>query len=275
MTEDMRPEAMTLCYSVRKMRKQYGHRDNIFKIQQRLAAREQRPGERLSAFAAKIMDIGFGKRVPAESYVEAFLHGINKQTAATQIRGRDPRTLKDALQYAKDTCGGYGEGLKVTDCYREDRGMAGMEQGLGSSDEAPPQFDVHGNPENQMSKVIKTDPLSIAAQQAPILTAGSRQQEDQHSKSTVAKPKARVLEMKAELAEEMKAAVLAAKEYDNQQPARTAQGGIRIPEEVKGATVDKTTWYTTGQQERSRFSNRRPAPAVATAVREVTGGVSV
>lgn len=32
--------------------------------------------------------------------------------------------------------------------------------GLGSSDEAPPQFDVHGNPENQMSKVIKTDPLS-------------------------------------------------------------------------------------------------------------------
>lgn len=129
MTEDMRPEAMTLSYSVRKMRKQYGHRDNIFKIQQRLAAREQRPGERLSAFAAKIMDIGFGKRVPAESYVEAFLHGINKQTAATQIRGRDPRTLKDALQYAKDTCGGYGEGLKVTDCYREDRGMGTEEEG--------------------------------------------------------------------------------------------------------------------------------------------------
>lgn len=129
MTEDMRPEAMTLSYSVRKMRKQYGHRDNIFKIQQRLAAREQRPGERLSAFAAKIMDIGFGKRVPAESYVEAFLHGINKQTAATQIRGRDPRTLKDALQYAKDTCGEYGEGLKVTDCYREDRGMGTEEEG--------------------------------------------------------------------------------------------------------------------------------------------------
>eukprot|EP00644_Phytophthora_capsici_P003840 jgi/Phyca11/15709/fgenesh1_pg.PHYCAscaffold_15_\ len=253
MTEDMRPEDKTLSYLVKKMRKKYGRRDNIFKIQQRLAAREQQPGERLSDFAAKLMDIGFGKRVPAESYVEAFLNGINNQTAAMQIRGRDPRTLEDALQYAEDTCGEYGEGFKVTDWrvakrrYRDDRGMGAEEEGappakrkasvtsmmeqldwnklgfgLSDSAEAPPQFDVHGNPENRMSKAMKADPLSIAALQALILTAGTRHQNDENSKSTASKTKARVLEMKAEPAEEMKTAVPAAEEEDNQQTGGAA-----------------------------------------------------
>lgn len=253
MTEDMRPEDKTLSYLVKKMRKKYGRRDNIFKIQQRLAAREQQPGERLSDFAAKLMDIGFGKRVPAESYVEAFLNGINNQTAAMQIRGRDPRTLEDALQYAEDTCGEYGEGFKVTDWrvakrrYRDDRGMGAEEEGappakrkasvtsmmeqldwnklgfgLSDSAEAPPQFDVHGNPENRMSKAMKADPLSIAALQALILTAGTRHQNDENSKSTASKTKARVLEMKAEPAEEMKTAVPAAEGEDNQQTGGAA-----------------------------------------------------
>ncbi|KAL3661793.1 hypothetical protein V7S43_013088 [Phytophthora oleae] len=39
LTENMRKEDKTLSYLVRKMRKKYERRDNIFKIQQRLAAR--------------------------------------------------------------------------------------------------------------------------------------------------------------------------------------------------------------------------------------------
>eukprot|EP00644_Phytophthora_capsici_P017360 jgi/Phyca11/125185/e_gw1.57.239.1 len=68
------------------------------------------PGERLSDYAAVLMDIGFGQRVSAETYVEAFISGINNPTTATQIRAYEPQTLEDAVQFAEDKCGDYGEG---------------------------------------------------------------------------------------------------------------------------------------------------------------------
>ncbi|KAI9987328.1 hypothetical protein PInf_023331 [Phytophthora infestans] len=127
LTEHMQPEDRNLSYLVRKMRKKYGSRDNMFRIQQRLAARVQQPGERLSDYAASLTNIGFGKRIPAESYVEAFINGINNETTETQVRAYEPQTLDEAVQFAEDKCGEYGEGFKVTDWrvakrrYRENR----------------------------------------------------------------------------------------------------------------------------------------------------------
>ncbi|POM64082.1 putative Polyprotein [Phytophthora palmivora] len=114
LTTNMRREDKTLDFLVRKLRKKYGRRDNVFKVQQRLASRVQKPGERLSDYAGVLTDIGFSHQVPAEVYVEAFVNGINNQTAAMQVKGHDPKTLEDAVQYAEDTCGEYGEGFRVT-----------------------------------------------------------------------------------------------------------------------------------------------------------------
>eukprot|EP00644_Phytophthora_capsici_P011289 jgi/Phyca11/110233/e_gw1.18.542.1 len=110
LSETMRDEDKTLSYLVRKLKKKYGRRDNMFKIQQKLASRKQQPGERLSDYAAVLMDIGFGQRVSAETYVEAFISGINNPTTAMQIRAYEPQTLEDAVQFAEDKCGDYGEG---------------------------------------------------------------------------------------------------------------------------------------------------------------------
>eukprot|EP00644_Phytophthora_capsici_P004223 jgi/Phyca11/15987/fgenesh1_pg.PHYCAscaffold_17_\ len=86
----MREEDKTLSYLVKKLRKKYGSRDNLFKTQQKLVARVQQPGERLGDFASRLRQIGFGKR----------------------IRGHHPETLDDAVQLAEDASGVYGEGVK-------------------------------------------------------------------------------------------------------------------------------------------------------------------
>jgi hypothetical protein len=119
--ETMRPEDKMLDFLVRTMRKKYGRCDTMFNIQNRLAARVQQPGERLSDYAASLTSIGFGQRVPAESYVQAFINGINSATAALQVRTYDQQTLDEAVQFAEDKCGEYGEGFKVTDWTRRAR----------------------------------------------------------------------------------------------------------------------------------------------------------
>lgn len=198
LTEHMQPEDRNLSYLVRKMRKKYGSRDNMFRIQQRLAARVQQPGERLSDYAASLTNIGFGKRIPAESYVEAFINGINNETTATQVRAYEPQTLDEAVQFAEDKCGEYGEGFKVTDWrvakrrYRENReyGEEGdaspskkkstneaaeqldwRQLGLGFGGEEPPSFDTNGKAVSGLAKTAKKDPLSLAALQALMLVS--------------------------------------------------------------------------------------------------------
>ncbi|KAI9985805.1 hypothetical protein PInf_024571 [Phytophthora infestans] len=198
LTEHMQPEDRTLSYLVRKMRKKYGSRDNMFRIQQRLAAKVQQPGERLSDYAASLTNIGFGKRIPAESYVEAFINGINNETTATQVRAYEPQTLDEAVQFAEDKCGEYGEGFKVTDWrvakrrYRENReyGEEGdatppkkkstneaaeqldwRQLGLGFGGEEPPSFDTNGKAVSGLAKTAKKDPLSLAALQALMLVS--------------------------------------------------------------------------------------------------------
>eukprot|EP00644_Phytophthora_capsici_P016669 jgi/Phyca11/122255/e_gw1.47.277.1 len=230
LTETMREEDKTLSYLVKKLRKKYGSRDNLFKTQQKLAARVQQPGERLGDFASRLRQIGFGKRVPEESYVEAFLNGINNEMVGMQIRGHHPETLDDAVQLAEDASGVYGEGVKVTDWrvarkrYREDgvtdsnqegtpsakrkaSATAVMDQndwaklGLGSLSlqEEQPIYDKEGGAIDQWQQSARRDPLSIAALQALILTARNGHEE---TKTTAPKSKARVMEMKAESRED-------------------------------------------------------------------------
>ncbi|OWY97964.1 putative Polyprotein [Phytophthora megakarya] len=116
LTSSMRREDKTLEFLVRKLRKKYGRRDNVFKVQQRLVERVQKPGERLSDYADVLTNIGFGHRVPVIKFPQkSFVNGINNQTAVMQMKGHNPKTLEDAVQYAEDTCGEYGEGFRVTD----------------------------------------------------------------------------------------------------------------------------------------------------------------
>ncbi|GMF49643.1 unnamed protein product [Phytophthora fragariaefolia] len=128
---NMADEDRTFEYLVARLRAKYGRRENMWQIQHRLAKRVQEPGERLQDFAESLSQIGLGKRVPDESYVGAFIAGINNEITATQIRTREPKNLEDAVKFSIDTCGEFGEGLGVTDWreaerrYRANRGLDG------------------------------------------------------------------------------------------------------------------------------------------------------
>ncbi|GMF24517.1 unnamed protein product [Phytophthora fragariaefolia] len=225
--ETMEPDDCTFAFLVERMRAKYDPRDNAWQIQQRLAKRAQKPGERLRDFADSLLDIGFGKRVSAETYVEAFLNGMNNEVMATQTRGSDPQTLEEAVQYAEDKCGEYGEGRKVTGWeearrrYRTDRDSAGddgtgrkkkersemsgqidwMKLGLGFGGESRPVYDTAGRVVSGLAEKAKEDPLSLAAIQALMAMVGVGKVADAgHATPQVAaaKTKARALEVKAE-----------------------------------------------------------------------------
>ncbi|KAE8972027.1 hypothetical protein PR002_g26639 [Phytophthora rubi] len=221
LSENMREEDKNLAYLIKMMRKKYGRRDNMFRIQQRLAARVQQPGERLSDFATSLTSIGFGKRVPAESYVEAFINGINNETTATQVRTYEPTTLDEAVQFAEDKCGEYGEGFKRR--YREEREYGAEDDtqpakkkppttesvdqldwkklglGFGGNEDTPPSFDTEGKPVSGLAKTAQKDPLSLAALRALMVVAGLGREETVGGKAASSKAKvARALEVKSE-----------------------------------------------------------------------------
>ncbi|KAE8903304.1 hypothetical protein PF005_g26611 [Phytophthora fragariae] len=220
----MREEDKNLAYLIKMMRKKYGRRDNMFRIQQRLAARVQQPGERLSDFATSLTSIGFGKRVPAESYVEAFINGIKIEITATQVRTYGPTTLDEAVQLAE-----YGEGLKVTDWrvakrrHREEREYGAEDDtqpakkkppttesvdqldwkklglGFGGNEDTPPSFDTEGKAVSGLAKTAQKDPLSLAALRALMVVAGLGREETVGGIAASSKAKvARALEVKSE-----------------------------------------------------------------------------
>jgi hypothetical protein len=98
LAETMTEQDKTLAYLVRMMRKKFGRREDMFTIQQRLTARVQQRGDRLRDFAASLSMIGFEKRVPPESYVGAFINGINNQITATQVRTYEERVLPEEVR---------------------------------------------------------------------------------------------------------------------------------------------------------------------------------
>ncbi|GMF50459.1 unnamed protein product [Phytophthora fragariaefolia] len=228
LTESLQPDDYTFAFLVEQMRAKYGRRDNAWQIQQRLAKRVQQPGERLSDFADSLLDIGFGKRVSAESNVEAFLNGMNNEIMATHVRASNPQTLEEAVQYAEDKCGEYGEGRKVTDWrvaeqrYRDaaigdeeagrgrkpakaemsghiDWKKLGLE--FGGDENPPPVYDTSVKAISGLAQNAKKDPLSLAALQTLMTMVGAgkiAEASGQAAKTTAPKPKVRPLEVKAE-----------------------------------------------------------------------------
>ncbi|GMF15131.1 unnamed protein product [Phytophthora fragariaefolia] len=161
--------------------------------------RVQQPGERLRDFADSLLDIGFGKRVSAETYIEAFLDEMNNEMMAPHTRGANPHTLEEAVQYAEDKCGEYGEGRSVTEwreadrLYRLRRSPAGDDEaarrrgekpevssqidwkklGLGfGGDGKAPVCDMAGKAVSGLAETAKKDPLSLAALQALMTMVG-------------------------------------------------------------------------------------------------------
>lgn len=229
LTETMRPEDNTFAFLVKRMRGKYGRRENAWQVQQRLAKRVQQPGERLRSFADSLLAIGFSKKVSAETYIEAFLNGMNNEVMATHVRSAEPQTLEEAVQYAEDKCGEYGEGRKVTDWkvaqqrYRGDRDLAGEDDGgrkrketrtgmsqsdwqklglgFGMDENTPPVFDTSGKPVSGLAKSAKKDPLSLAALQALTALIGVGKIAETETKPAASKSKARALEVKAERVE--------------------------------------------------------------------------
>ncbi|KAE9197545.1 hypothetical protein PF002_g22718 [Phytophthora fragariae] len=221
LSENMREEDKNLAYLIKMMRK------NSASL--RLAARVQQPGERLSDFATSLTSIGFGKRVSAESYVEAFINGINNETTATQVRTYEPTTLDEAVQFAEDKCGEFGEGFKVTDWrvakrrYSEEREYGAEDDtqpakkkppttesvdqldwkklslGFGGNEDTPPSFDTEGKAVSGLAKTAQKDPLSLAALRALMVVAGLGREETVGGKAASSKAKvARALEVKSE-----------------------------------------------------------------------------
>eukprot|EP00644_Phytophthora_capsici_P012333 jgi/Phyca11/18636/fgenesh1_pg.PHYCAscaffold_38_\ len=80
------------------LKKKYGRRDNMFKIQQKLASRKQQPGERLSDYAAVLMDIGFGQpRLEEEALLFAldeFSEGEEQKKSPAEEAGETTRVIR-------------------------------------------------------------------------------------------------------------------------------------------------------------------------------------
>ncbi|KAE9176873.1 hypothetical protein PF002_g28488 [Phytophthora fragariae] len=207
-SEGIEPDERTLEFITMKMRKKYGRRETGWQIQERLRKRVQQPGERVDAFADSLVNIGFGKRVSAESYVEAFLNGLNNQIAAAQVRNWSVTTLEEAVQAAIETWGEFGEGRKVTDwkeakqLYRSsaeqsendsttrnagakpepadqiDWAKLGLGFGGSGIDDSAPTYDVNGKAVSEMNKAsskTQAGVLPLAALQAIAFAAGAGQ----------------------------------------------------------------------------------------------------
>ncbi|GMF52802.1 unnamed protein product [Phytophthora fragariaefolia] len=153
---------------------------------------------------------------------------MNNEMMATHTGGANPQTLDEAVQYAEDKCGEYGEGRSVTDwreadrLYRLRRSPAGDDEaarrrgekpevssqidwkklGLGfGGDEKAPVYDMAGKAVTALAETAKKDPLSLAALQALMTMVGVGKIAEaggQSNRPAAAKSKARALEVKAE-----------------------------------------------------------------------------
>jgi hypothetical protein len=114
MSKGMTSEDYTFEYLTMQLRKKYGRRVSAWRIHKKLMNRAQQPGERLDSFINSLTNIGFGKRVSTESYLEAFYDGLNNQDAAAHVSTIGPTTLGEALEIAVGAYGEFGAGRKVT-----------------------------------------------------------------------------------------------------------------------------------------------------------------
>ncbi|KAG1705762.1 hypothetical protein DVH05_003512 [Phytophthora capsici] len=98
------------------LKRRFGKHESKLQTQMRITRRVQQPGERLDDYAANRSSIGIvHDNIPDYWYVESFLRGINNEASAMFVRGTKPKTLEDAVRFAVDVCGDYGEGYNMND----------------------------------------------------------------------------------------------------------------------------------------------------------------
>uniref|UniRef100_H3GPF4 Uncharacterized protein n=1 Tax=Phytophthora ramorum TaxID=164328 RepID=H3GPF4_PHYRM len=209
--------------------KKYGRRENLFRIQQRLAARVQQP--------ASLTVIGFGKRVPAESYVEVFINGINNENTAAQRRYRDDREydIEDDNQPAMKKQP-MAEGVDRLDWKK-------LGLGFGGSNDSPPNFDTEGKAHGSPSTATT---IAVATAAAAAMAA-------------------------ATAATTMVVATVAATTVVSEEEASLADAGL---DEGEADAEVQADWTTTALPTPARSLSAMQSRNVAAVARRATGGVS-
>jgi hypothetical protein len=250
-SENIEPGERTLEFITMRLRKKYGRRETGWQTQERLRKRVQQPGERDDAFADSLVNIGFGRRVPAESFIDAFLDGLNNQIAAAQMRSWSLTTLEEAVQAVIETWGEFAEGRKVTEwreasrLYRRgpqqdendtakrnvepkkepvpqiDWAKLGLGLGGSKNDDAAPRYDNSGKAVGGIATSGRMQPegaLPLAALQAIAFAAGAGQvAATQKTAPTTGtgKPKVgRALEVKSEATAEVPTMFASGREHE-------------------------------------------------------------
>lgn len=109
------PNCRTLDFLRSRLLDTYGSKVNVWETQLRLVQHRRQPGERLLDYANSLTEIGAeNPGVTAECYVDAFIRGMNNRVFVQSVRTARPSTLEDAVSYAVEFCGQYGEGCEVT-----------------------------------------------------------------------------------------------------------------------------------------------------------------
>ncbi|GMF49463.1 unnamed protein product [Phytophthora fragariaefolia] len=96
-------------YLTSRRRRKYGRSENAWQNQKTLSQRSEQPGERLDSFVNSLTNIGFGKRVAMESYLEAFYDGLNKPKRLRTRAHLQPATLSEALGFTENVYGDRSE----------------------------------------------------------------------------------------------------------------------------------------------------------------------
>lgn len=97
----------------RLMRDRYEERRTDPEVVARLQDRRQGIGEPLVEYATSLRAIVADRGIKEEWLIDAFLRGMHNPNSATFVRGRDPATLKEAVEMATHQVGRYGEGYGV------------------------------------------------------------------------------------------------------------------------------------------------------------------
>lgn len=107
-------EFRNMAYLEMQLRDTYGSRESAWKAPIRLIHRRQQPGEFLRDYANSLTKLGAGHPgLPGEFYIDAFARDMNNRLSARTVTAAKPRTLEQAVGFAIDNCGKYGECAEV------------------------------------------------------------------------------------------------------------------------------------------------------------------
>ncbi|KAG3079540.1 hypothetical protein PC121_g6945 [Phytophthora cactorum] len=85
-------------------------RESAWEVQLRLIQRRQQSGELLRDYANSLTELGAGHPgLSGNFYVDAFARGMNNKISAQVVRTVKSPTLQQAVSFAIENCGKYGE----------------------------------------------------------------------------------------------------------------------------------------------------------------------